>query len=40
MSFNDVAVVFVKGNDYRIRFWYMGKGEVTNMMKNFDWKEK
>lgn len=36
MSFNDVAVVFVKGNDYRIRFWYMGKDEVTNMMKIFD----
>ena len=36
MSFNDVAVVFGKGNDYRIRFWYMGKDEVTNMMKKFD----
>ena len=23
MNFNDVAIVSVKGNDYRIHFWYM-----------------
>ena len=28
MNFNDVAVVFVKGNGYRIHFWYMSKDEV------------
>ena len=25
MNFNDVAIVSVKGNDYRIHFWYMTK---------------
>ena len=23
MSFNDVAIVYVKGSAYRIHFWYM-----------------
>ena len=23
MNFNDVAIVSIKGNDYRIHFWYM-----------------
>ena len=27
MSFNDVAIVFIKGNDYRIHFWYMSKND-------------
>ena len=25
MSFNDVAIVSIKGSDYRIHFWYMSK---------------
>ena len=25
MNFNDVAIVSVKGNDYRIQFWYLSK---------------
>ena len=25
MSFDNVAIVFVKENDYRIHFWYMSK---------------
>ena len=25
MSFNDVAIVYVKGNAYRIHFWYMSQ---------------
>ena len=25
MNFNDVAIVFVKGSDYRTHFWYMSK---------------
>ena len=32
----DVAIVSVKGNDYRIRFWYMSKDEAINIMKNFE----
>ena len=34
VSFNDVAIVYIKGSAYRIHFWYMSKDDVTNMMKN------
>ena len=34
MNFNDVAIVFIKGNDYRIHFWYMSKDEAINIMCN------
>ena len=34
MNFNDVAVVSVKGSDYRIHFWYMSKDDAINIMKN------
>ena len=32
MSFNDIAIVYVKGNAYRIYFWYMGKDDAINIM--------
>ena len=32
MSFNDVAVIYVKGNAYRIHFWYMSKDDAINIM--------
>ena len=31
MSFN-VAIVYVKGNAYRIHFWYMSKDDAINIM--------
>ena len=34
MSFNDVAIVSIKGNDYRIHFWYMSKNDAINIMHN------
>ena len=34
MNFNDVAIVSVKGNDYRIHFWYTSKDDATNLMTN------
>ena len=34
MSFNDVAIVFLKGNDYRIHFWYMSKDDAISIMHN------
>ena len=34
MSFNDVAVVSIKGNDYRIHFWYMSKDGAISIMHN------
>ena len=32
MSFNNVAIVYVKGNAYRINFWYMSKDDAINIM--------
>ena len=40
MSFNDVAIVSVKVNDYRIHFMYMSKDKVTNSLKNANLTEK
>ena len=34
MSFNDVAIVYVKGSAYRIQFWYMSKNDAINIMTN------
>ena len=34
MNFNNVAIVSVKGSDYRIHFWYMTKNDAINIMKN------
>ena len=28
MSFNNVAIVYVKGSAYRINFWYMSKDDA------------
>ena len=33
-SFDNVAIVPIKGNSYRIHFWYMGKNDAINIMKN------
>ena len=40
MSFNDVAIIFVEGSDYKIYFWYMSKDEAINLVRNADWIEK
>ena len=34
MSFNDVEIVSVKRNDYKIHFWYMGKDVAISIMNN------
>ena len=34
MNFNNVAIVSVKGSDYRIGVWYMGKDDAINIMRN------
>ena len=39
MNFNDVAIVSIKGNDYRIHFWYMSKNDAINIMTNSNLKE-
>ena len=40
INVNDVAIVFVKGIDYRIHFWYMSKSDSINIMKNSNLNEK
>ena len=40
MSFNDVAIVSIKGNDYRIHFWCMSKDEAISIMHNSSLNEK
>ena len=32
ISFNNVAIVYVKENAYRINFWYMSKDDAINIM--------
>ena len=32
MSLNKIAIVYVKGNSYRIHFWYMSKDDAINIM--------
>ena len=34
VSFNNVAIVYVKGSAYRIQFWYMSKDDAINIMNN------
>ena len=40
MNFNDVAILSIKANDYRIHFWYMSKDDAISIMNNSSLKEK
>ena len=40
MSFNDVSIVSIKGNEDRIHFWYMSKNDATVLMTNSNLKDK
>ena len=40
VNFNDIAFVTVMGNDYRIHFLYINKGEVINLLRNADLTEE
>ena len=31
-SFDNIAIVYVKRNAYRINFWYMSKNDAINIM--------
>ena len=39
MNFNDVAILSIKGKDYRIHFSYMSKDDAINIMKNSNLKK-
>ena len=34
ISFNDVALVYVKGSAYRIHIWSMNKADAIGIMNN------
>ena len=40
MNFNDLAIVSIKGNSYRIHFWHMSKTDAINIMNNSNLNEK
>ena len=40
MSFNIVAIAYVKGSAYRIHFWYMSKDDVINIINGSNLTDK
>ena len=40
LNFNDIAIVSIKGDDYRIHFWYMSKDDAISIMNNSSLNEK
>ena len=32
MGFNNIAIVYIKENAYRIHFWYMSKDDAINII--------
>ena len=36
INFNNVAIVSVKGSNYRIHFWYLSKNDAIDLMKSPD----
>ena len=40
MNFNDVTIVSIKGNDYKIHFCYMTKDDPISIMNNCSLNEK
>ena len=40
MSFNNIAIVYVKRSVYKIDFWYMSKDDVANIMNGFNLVDK
>ena len=40
INFNDVAIVSVKGSNYRIHFWYMSKDDPISIMDSSDLNDK
>ena len=40
MNFIDLDIVSIKGNDYRIHFWYMSKNDAIALVTNSDLNDK
>ena len=39
-NFNEFAIGYVKGRDYKIHFWYLSKDDAISIMKSSDLNEK
>ena len=37
MGFNNIAIVYIKENSYRIHFWYMSKDGAIHIMTVLTW---
>ena len=40
MSFNNVAIAYVKGSAYKINFWYMSKDDAIKIISNSNLTDK
>ena len=40
VSFNNIAIVYIKGNAYRIHFWYISKNDAINIMSDSNLADK
>ena len=40
VSFNDIAIISIKRNDYKIHLWYMSKDDAISIMNNSSLNEK
>ena len=40
MSFKNVAIVSIKGNDYRVHFYYISKNDAITLMTNSNSNDK
>ena len=40
MSFKHAAIISIKGNDYRIHFWYMSKNGTIALITNSNLNDK
>ena len=39
-SFDNATIVSIKGNDFRIHFWYMSKNDASSIINNSNLNEK
>ena len=40
LNFNNIAIVSVKGSDFKIHFWYMSRNDAINIMNNSNLNDK
>ena len=40
VSFNNIAIVYIKENAYRIHFWYISKNDAINIMSDSNLADK